>query len=69
MTIPPERLGRLARALVHAEQVVSDLKCELSATIEDGVPIVVTHDGSARTPETAHSPAACDDEPPSTPVA
>jgi hypothetical protein len=67
MTIPPERLGRLARALVHAEQVVSDLKCELSATIEDGVPIVVTHDGSARTPE-APATACESDEPPSRPV-
>jgi hypothetical protein len=68
MTIPPERLGRLARALVHAEQVVSDLKCELSATIEDGVPIVVTHDGSARTPETVSVTACESDEPPSRPL-
>jgi len=65
MTIPPERLGRLARALVHAEQVVSDLKSELSATIDEAVPVVATHDGSARAPETAHVPACADDEPPS----
>jgi hypothetical protein len=63
MTIPPERLVRLARALVHAEHVVSDLKSELSATIEDGVPIVVTHDGSARTPETVSVTACESDEP------